>query len=131
PPQQGSQYNSTLSQVAAAKLGNGCDSAGKTGTWQTVNSVTENAHTWMVGYTRALAAAVWLGTTDGKPLVTKSGGHDVFGANYPGPIWQQFMVNATAAMQLDKNANRFSTPKFPADTASPTNKPSQPSAPAT
>jgi membrane peptidoglycan carboxypeptidase len=122
------ELNWTLSQVTAAKLPNGWDSAGKTGTWQAGNSLTENAHTWMVGYTRALAAAVWLGTTDGKPLIAKDGGHEVFGANYPGPIWRQFMVNATAAMQLDKNNNRFGTPKFPAETASPTNKPT-PSSP--
>jgi membrane peptidoglycan carboxypeptidase len=124
------ELNWTLRQVEAAKLPNGWDSAGKTGTWQAGNSTTDNVHTWMVGYTRALAAAVWLGTTDGKPLITKSGGHDVFGANYPGPIWRQFMVEATAAMQLDKNANRFGTPKFPAETASPSTKPTASATPA-
>jgi membrane peptidoglycan carboxypeptidase len=113
------ELNWTLSKVAAAKLPNGWDAAGKTGTWQAGNSTTDNAHTWMAGYTRALAAAVWLGTTDGRPLITKDGKHDVFGASYPAPIWRQFMVNATAAMKLDNRNSKFGTPKFPAETASP------------
>lgn len=126
--EQINQLDWTLSQVDAAKLGNGWDAAGKTGTWQAGTSITENAHTWMVGYTRALAAAVWLGTTDGKPLVTKTGGHDVFGANYPGPVWRQFMVQATAAMNLDKANSRFTAPKFPNETpsAAPTTRSAAP-----
>jgi membrane peptidoglycan carboxypeptidase len=103
----------TLSKVEAAKLNNGWDSAGKTGTWQYGNSTTENSNAWMVGYTRALAAAVWLGTTDGAPLTTTDGSHSVFGANYPGPIWRQFMTKALAAMKLDPDKYRFDAPKWP------------------
>jgi membrane peptidoglycan carboxypeptidase len=127
--EQINQLNWTLSQVEAAKLPNGWDAAGKTGTWQAGRSITENAHTWMVGYTRALAAAVWLGTTDGGPLITKDGGHNVFGANYPGPIWRQFMVQATAAMKLDKANSRFGAPKFPSEGASIGNVPAPPARP--
>jgi membrane peptidoglycan carboxypeptidase len=123
------QLDWTLKQVQAAKLSNGWDAAGKTGTWQLGNSLEENAHTWMVGYTGALAAAVWLGTTDGTALTTKDGGHDVFGASYPGPIWRQFMVDATAAMHLDKNKFKFGTPTFPNETASGSAAPSRVSAP--
>jgi membrane peptidoglycan carboxypeptidase len=122
------QLNWTLRQVEAAKLPNGWDSAGKTGTWQLGKSLTDNAHTWMVGYTRALAAAVWLGTTDGTALVTSSGDRDVVGASHAGPIWRQFMVEATAALKLDKDKYRFGAPKFPQWRTSPS--PSQP-APAT
>ncbi|HEU4426844.1 MAG TPA: transglycosylase domain-containing protein, partial [Pilimelia sp.] len=113
------QLNWTLRRVEAAKLDNGWDSAGKTGTWQRGTSATDNAHTWMVGYTRALAAAVWLGTTDGKALVTRSGEHNVFGASHPGPIWRQFMTEATAALKLDKNKYRFDAPAFPDEPAPP------------
>jgi membrane peptidoglycan carboxypeptidase len=125
--EQINELNWTLRQVPAAKLSNGWDSAGKTGTWQAGKSLTQNAHTWMVGYTNALAAAVWLGTTDGKPLVTSSGGVNVFGANYPGPIWRQFMVDATSAMKLKKSG--FGTPKFPGESASPSVVPSPPPSP--
>jgi membrane peptidoglycan carboxypeptidase len=109
------QLNWTLSRVRAAKLGNGWDSAGKTGTWQAGQSTTENLHTWMVGYTGALAAAVWLGTDDGKPLKTKDGRTDVFGATSAAPIWRQFMEQATAALKLNPEKYRFATPKFPQD----------------
>lgn len=113
------QLNWTLRKVEAAKLDNGWDSAGKTGTWQLGNSTSQNANTWMVGYTRALAAAVWLGTTDGRALITKDGSTSVFGANYPGPIWRQFMTAATAALKLDKEKFRFGEPKFPDASPSP------------
>ena len=109
------QLDWTLSRVTAAKLTNGWDSAGKTGTWQAGQSITENLHTWMVGYTGALAAAVWLGTDDGKPLKTKDGSTDVFGATGAAPIWRQFMEQATAALKLDPDKYRFATPKFPQD----------------
>ncbi|GAA4250446.1 transglycosylase domain-containing protein [Dactylosporangium darangshiense] len=125
------ELNWTLRQVDAAKLPNGWDSAGKTGTWQRGDSLEENAHTWMVGYTRPLAAAVWLGTTDGKALVTKDGKYDVYGATYPGAIWRQFMVDATAALKLDKNAFRFAQPTFAEDRTSappPTSLAATPSA---
>jgi membrane peptidoglycan carboxypeptidase len=113
------------------------DAAGKTGTWQAGDSLTKNAHTWMVGYTHALAAAVWVGTTDGTALVTSSGSTEVFGANYPGPIWRQFMKDATNAMQLDKKLSKFGTPKrtpsptpSSSPTPSPTPKPTSTPAPA-
>jgi membrane peptidoglycan carboxypeptidase len=129
--EQINELNWTLRQVAAANLDNGWDVAGKTGTWQSGTSVTENAHTWMVGYTRALAAAVWLGTTDGQPLTTSTGSHEVYGASHAAPIWRQFMVAAIAALKLDKNHYRFGAPKFPDDTPSPTVVPTQPARPAT
>jgi membrane peptidoglycan carboxypeptidase len=129
--EQINELNWTLRQVEAAKLDNGWDVAGKTGTWQAGNSVTENAHTWMVGYTRALAAAVWLGTTDGKALTTSTGSNEVYGANYAAPIWRQFMVAATAALKLDKDKYRFGAPKFPNETPSPKVVPTQPTRPAT
>ncbi|WP_307812511.1 transglycosylase domain-containing protein [Micromonospora coerulea] len=120
------QLDWTLSRVKAAKLDNGWDSAGKTGTWQAGQSTTQNVHTWMVGYTGALAAAVWLGTTDGKPLRTKDGSYEVYGSTGPGPIWRQFMEQATAALKLDPDKYRFGTPEFPDDAPEPTATPEQP-----
>ena len=118
------QLDWTLRRVKAAKLDNGWDSAGKTGTWQAGQSTTQNVHTWMVGWTGALAAAVWLGTTDGKPLKTKNGSYEVYGSNAPGPIWRQFMEQATAALKLDPDKYRFGNPAFPDDTPPPvTNRP--------
>ncbi|MFR9779119.1 transglycosylase domain-containing protein [Micromonospora sp. MS34] len=114
------QLDWTLRRVKAAKLNNGWDSAGKTGTWQAGQSTTQNVHTWMVGWTGALASAVWLGTTDGKPLKTKNGSYEVYGSTGPGPIWRQFMEQATAAMKLDPDKYRFGDPAFPDDTPTQT-----------
>jgi membrane peptidoglycan carboxypeptidase len=116
-----------LSQVPSAKLSNGWDAAGKTGTWQAANSTTENAHTWMVGYTRALAVAVWLGTTDGKALTTNDGGNDVSGSTHAASIWRQFMIDATRALELDPKDANFPAPKFapsPEPSESPQPQPS-------
>jgi membrane peptidoglycan carboxypeptidase len=118
----------TLNKVSTSKFANDWDAAGKTGTWQEGKSTSRNAHTWMVGYTKALAAAVWVGTTDGTALVTKNGSTEVYGSNYPGPIWQQFMRDATNAMQLDKGLSRFAQPKLtgtptPSATAEPSGTP--------
>ncbi len=121
--QQVDELTATLSQVPAAKLSNGWDAAGKTGTWQAAASTTRNAHTWMVGYTRALAVAVWLGTTDGAPLITKDGSADVFGATHAATIWRQFMLDATASLGFDPAYRQFRTPQA-AGAPAPTNAPS-------
>lgn len=124
------QLDWTLRRVRAAKLDNGWDTAGKTGTWQAGQSTTQNVHTWMVGWTGALAAAVWLGTTDGKPLKTARGSYEVYGSTGPGPIWRQFMERATAAMKLDPDKHRFTEPAFPGDEPTESASP-QPTAAAT
>jgi membrane peptidoglycan carboxypeptidase len=121
--QQVDELTATLSQVPSAKLSNGWDAAGKTGTWQAAASTTRNAHTWMVGYTRALAVAVWLGTTDGGPLITKDGSADVFGATHAATIWRQFMLDATASLDLDPAYRQFRAPQ-PAGAPAPSNAPS-------
>jgi membrane peptidoglycan carboxypeptidase len=100
PPQIG-ELTATLRKVPSANVGDGWQAAGKTGTWEAGRSITRNAHTWMVGYTRPLAVAVWLGTTDGRALRTRAGDYDVFGSTHASPIWRQFMVNALAALGAD------------------------------
>ncbi|WFE35819.1 transglycosylase domain-containing protein [Micromonospora sp. WMMD975] len=114
------QLDWTLRRVRAARLDNGWDSAGKTGTWQAGQSTTKNVHTWMVGWTGALASAVWLGTTDGKPLRTSGGSYEVYGSTGAAPIWRQFMTRATEAMKLDPDRYRFHDPAFPRDAPEPT-----------
>jgi membrane peptidoglycan carboxypeptidase len=118
--------DATLAQVTAGRFANNWDSAAKTGTWQFGTSTTQNAHAWTVGYTRALAAAVWVGTKDGGPLVTTSGSSNVFGADFAGAIWRQFMANASNALKFDPNKYRFGKPKpTPSPTPSPTPPPIQ------
>lgn len=70
--------------------------AGKTGT------TSENEHTWFVGYTPQLAAAVWVGFPDGMhPMqnISINGSRpirNVYGSTIAGPTWKRFMVRALA-----------------------------------
>ena len=113
------ELDATLSKVSAGHFSKDWDAAGKTGTWQAGASTTQNAHTWMVGYTRALSAAVWLGTTDGKALITKNDRSDVYGSNYPGPIWRQFMTAVTKAMGFNLALARFNKPQVTPSSPTP------------
>ena len=113
------ELDATLNKVTAGDFSKDWDAAAKTGTWQAGKSTTQNAHTWTVGYTRAIAASVWVGTTDGTALVTTKGASNVFGANYPGPIWQQFMAAVTKAMGFSKDLARFNKPKVTSSPSAP------------
>ncbi len=89
--------------------------ASKTGTWEWNEANPDfNAHVWVTGFTTKLAAAVWLGTKSGKYLNPSHGADaaNVFGNNFVGPIWQQFMTNATKAMfpNPDPSWLHFGTP---------------------
>jgi membrane peptidoglycan carboxypeptidase len=105
-PQQIGDLDDTLRKVSTSipkagwVLPNTWNVASKTGTWEwKPTDADKNAHVWVTGYTKAIATAVWLGTTTGTYLKPKTGSaSNVFGNNYVGPIWQQFMTNATAAM---------------------------------
>ena len=67
--------------------------AGKTGT------TSENEHTWFVGYTPQLSAAVWVGFPDAnRPMqrinINGSTYRNVYGSSVAGPTWRRFMVRA-------------------------------------
>jgi membrane peptidoglycan carboxypeptidase len=110
----------TLRQVNDSQFGTGWDSAGKTGTWEwRPTEVNKNAHAWMVGYTGAIAAAVWVGTKDGKALRHTRDGYSVYGGSHAGPIWRQFMKDAHTAMKLDRSKHRFGPPAGTGDTQPP------------
>lgn len=62
------------------------DLGGKTGT-------TNEADTWFAGYQNELAAAVWVGFSDNRPL-----GNNEFGSNTALPVWVDFMRTALAGV---------------------------------
>jgi membrane peptidoglycan carboxypeptidase len=84
---------STLQKIPPAggdALKEGREAAGKTGTWQYLDTG-RNAHAWMIGYTPQVATAVWVGNVKGeKPILLKDGG-DIYGSTLPGDIWKRFM----------------------------------------
>ena len=64
--------------------GSGWQTAGKTGTWEYSTSRNENAHAWMVGYTKKLAAAVWVGNrAEEKAIADKNGARSGARASRP------------------------------------------------
>lgn len=90
-------WNGTASTVA--ELSGGRPASGKTGT------TSENEHTWFVGYTKQLSAAVWVGHADGNtPMqdVTVNGRiiRNVYGATLAGPIWRNFVEPASDGMPV-------------------------------
>jgi len=106
-----------LKDLPQQRLAGGRQSARKTGTWELAGSKA-NAHAWMVGYTKQIAAAVWVGNKDKEqairyyPKGSKSL-TDVFGANLPGDIWKRFMDEAHKALKL--KAERFPPAKNTGD----------------
>jgi membrane peptidoglycan carboxypeptidase len=119
-PRVFSQQNSNdltyaLSQVSSAKVNIGWDTAGKTGTWEFSQTSTENADAWMVGFSKKLAAAVWVGNkAELHPLRDKNNSI-IYGAGVPASIWQKFMINATAALNEKKVNTKFNPPSFAGD----------------
>jgi membrane peptidoglycan carboxypeptidase len=102
-PRIATAMNFALSHVweGTAKGLGGIDrpSAGKTGT------TSENEHTWFVGYTPQLSAAVWVGFSEGTIPVqrmTVNGKfiRNAYGATIAAPTWQRFMRQAHAGLPV-------------------------------
>jgi membrane peptidoglycan carboxypeptidase len=120
-----------LSKISSAKVPNiGWDTAGKTGTWEYNNSATENGNAWMVGYTKKLAAAVWVGNKDKEQALRDKNNKIVWGSTIPANIWQSFMANATKALNDPKVNTKFNPPSFIGDENPPGSVPSPTAPPA-
>jgi len=57
----------------------------------------------VMGYTRDLAAGVWVGNADGSPMSP-----DTFSSSNTGPIWKRFMLEAHAMLKVP--ARQFDRP---------------------
>ena len=64
-----------------------------------VKTGTTNAYhdLWTVGYAPNLAAGVWVGNNDNKPMINKA-----FSVNVAAPWWQEFMKQALATLPKEK-----------------------------
>jgi membrane peptidoglycan carboxypeptidase len=78
--------------------------AAKTGTAQLEGSATDNRDAWFVGFTRAKATAVWVGSDKSDPIRDVQR-RPIFGSGLPGKIWHEFMKTATE----DDPPQQFST----------------------
>jgi membrane peptidoglycan carboxypeptidase len=102
-PRIASAMNFALSHVweGTAKGLGGIDrpSAGKTGT------TSQNEHTWFVGYTPQLSAAVWVGFSEGtipvqRMTINGKFVRNAYGATIAAPTWQRFMRQAHAGLPV-------------------------------
>jgi membrane peptidoglycan carboxypeptidase len=117
-----------------AQLAGGRPAAGKTGT------TSKNVDAWFAGYTPQLAAAVWLGHAERKPIVID--GRQATGGTFASTIWKSFMdaameglpieqfppradVGSTRGRGGDQPTSRPTTTASPTATSSPTGVPTQ------
>ncbi|HEY9163255.1 MAG TPA: penicillin-binding transpeptidase domain-containing protein, partial [Magnetovibrio sp.] len=86
--------NSMLSKVIESDTGTGKSArlgrpaAGKTGTSQDYRDA------WFIGYTPQIVTGVWMGNDNNAAMKGVTGG------NLPAKLWHDFMVKATAGMQV-------------------------------
>jgi membrane peptidoglycan carboxypeptidase len=104
-----------LSQVGSSKVSIGWDTAGKTGTWEFSQASSENAHAWMVGFSKKIAAAVWVGNKAEEHALRDKNKAKIYGAGVPADVWRKFMTNATKAMNEPKVNTHFNGPSFAGD----------------
>jgi membrane peptidoglycan carboxypeptidase len=123
-PEAENDLTYALSKVSASTLSNGWDSAGKTGTWELGTDKTQNADAWMTGFTRRLAAAVWVGNKGAEKALLDKNKQQIYGAGIPASIWRAFITNATSAMKLNKAGTDFANPSFAGSTNPPGSVPS-------
>jgi 1A family penicillin-binding protein len=104
-PWAAASLNSVLQGVISGGTGTaaqiGRPAAGKTGTTSSERDV------WFVGYVPQLAAAVWIGNDDNRPL-----GGGATGGGFAAPIWRDFMLQAlkNEPVQSFKPPSSFNRP---------------------
>jgi membrane peptidoglycan carboxypeptidase len=118
-PTQVNDLTYALSQVNAAKTNIGWETAGKTGTWEWGGDSSENAHAWMVGFSRSIAAAVWIGNSSSEGPLRDANHNKISGPGLPAQIWRAFMADATKAMNLPRQNTRFNPPNYLGETEPP------------
>jgi membrane peptidoglycan carboxypeptidase len=107
--------------------------AAKTGTWELSSTSKDNAHAWVVGFTKQIAVAVWVGNKGDLKPIRYANGDTISSGNMPGDIWLEFLNAASKGMAKedlpdadgsvgsDDRGNGFS----PSPSASPTPLPSE------
>jgi membrane peptidoglycan carboxypeptidase len=128
------QINDLTYAMTQVRVGNslGWQHATKTGTWEYNKDPNENAHAWNVGFTRKLAAAVWVGNKAEEQGIRDANNSIIYGSTLPAPIWRKFMDAALAGINWPKEIQQFAAPNFignenpPGSFPSPTPSPEAP-----
>jgi len=100
-----------LSQNRPAKLSGGPASAGMAGSWEFGRNSSDVSNAWMVGYTRKLAMAVWIGPAGKARAIQDPHGDPILGSTLPAAIYRTVMTAASVGAPGDA----FDPPKFVGD----------------
>lgn len=107
-PEVADEVIAAMGPIAAYSSGHslagGRPSAAKTGTAQ-LGDTGQNKDAWMIGSTPQLASAVWIGDTDGQPLMDGRYGGSMYGSQSPSDIWQGFMNEALVNDEVEQFAS--------------------------
>ena len=83
-----------------AALPGGLPSAGMAGTVLFGESALDTAHAWFVGYTPALAVAVWVGNAQDELPLFDVTGERIRGETLPADVYRAVVAGATEALDL-------------------------------
>jgi len=93
----------------------------KTGNWAYAQDPTQNSHAWSIGYTSALAAAIWVGNrADERPLRDRTNA-TVWGSGLPTEMLRRVVTDTQARLGLRPTA--FPPPAFAGDANPPGSTP--------
>jgi len=96
--------------------------AAKTGTWEYGPNPDQNAHAWDIGYSSALATAIWVGNkAEERPLHTADG-TTIWGSGLPGTMLRLVINRTQEALGL--TAKPLPTPVYGGDLNPPGSLPS-------
>ena len=106
-PQRTDDLLDTLKKIPGASgngLENGRQAAGKTGTWELKQNSSDNGDAWMIGASKQIAAAVWVGRSGNRGPIKEANGAPMGGSGTPAEIWERFMDAAHTAMKLPQES---------------------------
>ncbi|MDG4834756.1 transglycosylase domain-containing protein [Solwaraspora sp. WMMD1047] len=115
-PQRTDDILDTLKEIpsnSGNSLAGGRPSVGKTGTWELGDGTNNNGDAWMIGASKQIAAAVWVGRAGNRGPIKDADGTSMNGGDTPADIWEQFMEKAHEAMKLPQE--RFEDAKGTGD----------------
>lgn len=93
----------------------------KTGTWEYNQDPSQNAHAWSIGYTSALATAIWVGNRADEQALLDRNGATVWGSGLPTTILHRVVTDTQAQLGLQPTA--FPAPAFVGDLNPPGSSP--------
>ncbi|MDG4822144.1 transglycosylase domain-containing protein [Asanoa sp. WMMD1127] len=92
-PEVADDVNDTLEKISGG-LDGGRPATGKTGTWELNEKSSDNAHAWMLGATKEVATAIWVGNVGKEKAIRDKNENKIAGAGLPKDIWKRFMNEA-------------------------------------